>query len=72
MLIVIIYVDDIVNLLSPSSDIESLDVPKYVVAVVAVGLITVYGMDLLNVVMEEKVPMFVIAFVLSVGLVFVD
>lgn len=72
LLIVIIYIDDIVNLISPSSDIESLDVPKYLVAVVAVGLITVYAMDLLNIFMEEKVPIFVIAMILSLGIVFVD
>jgi hypothetical protein len=72
MLIVIIYVDDIVNLVSPSSDVESLDAPKYVVAVLATGLITMYAMDLLNIVMEEKIPIFIIAFILSVGLVFID
>jgi hypothetical protein len=72
LLIVVIYVDDIVRLISPSSDIESLDIPKYLIGVVALILITIYAMDLLNIVMEEKIPIFIIAFILSFGLVFVD
>ena len=42
------------------------------VAVVAIVLIAIYGMDLLNIFMEEKIPIFAIAVLFSLGLVFVD